>query len=158
MSKITCPTCGFDAICVVEATLAETGEQLSFPVGAVALEAEGFCFSLPDPEQDGSTTDEMAECYVCGRRGPLADFGFGAEAIAEAVVWPCAEQAQEGTLRLTLTVTYQTGGASQRDLAEMLEAVALAAVEKGLLTDDTAAEVLTWKADGAEVYTGESFA
>lgn len=153
---IRCPSCGFDAIYVVEATLASTGDVLTFAPATVALEAEGFYFSLPVHE-DSSTTAEVAECAACGRRGPLADFGFGEEEIAEEVVWPCAEHAQEVTLRLTVTVRYRTDGATQRELADLLERAALHAAEEGLLIGESPAEVLTWQADVAEVIS-ESFA
>lgn len=80
---IRCPLCSCAAIYVVEATLAETGAVLTFAPATVALEPDGFYFSLPVHE-DSSTTAEVAECAACGRCGPLADFGFGEAAEPEA--------------------------------------------------------------------------
>ena len=144
---IRCPTCGCDAIFVVEATPVETGVALTFPAGAILLEADGFCLPLPT-DQDGSTTDEVAECNVCGRRGPLADFGFGEEDPE-----PEAEKSASGeiTLRLTLTVTYRLTGQDLDEMAWHLCRVAALAADNGQLTGATDAEVLTWQANVAKV-------
>jgi len=144
---IRCPSCGFDAIYVVEATLVETGDWLLFKAGAVALETEGFYFALP-LHQDSSTTDEVAECRACGRRGPLADFGFGAEDPEPESEEPAG---YETTLRLTITVTYRITSQDLDALAWQLRRVATLAADNGLLTGETDAEVLTWQADVAEV-------
>jgi hypothetical protein len=85
----------------------------------------------------------VAECQVCGRRGALADFGFGAEAHAQ--------QPPEVPLRLTVTVTYQSNGATTPELTELPAATALHAAEEGLLTGASSAEVRHWQADVAEI-------
>ena len=149
---IRCPTCGFDAVYVVEATPIETGVALTFPVGAVLLEADGFCLPLPTGA-DGSTTDEVAECGACGRCGPLADFGFGdcGESAQEADREPEEPASYETTLRLTLTVTYRLTGQDRDEMAWQLRRVATLAADNGQLTGATGAEVQTWQADVAEV-------
>lgn len=50
------------------------------------------------------------------------------------------------TLRLTLDVTYTPNGVTVDELRERLENVATGAVNEGLITGDSAAEVQTWSA------------
>ena len=150
--RIRCPTCGFNTIFVVEVTFVATGETLHLPAKlAVFLEEEGFFIPLPSEIEDLSTIVEVAECQACGRRGSLADFGFGQQDAAKADDAVAGVQPKEVTLRLTLTVTYQTNGVAATALADLLETAALHAAEEGLLTGESPAEVLTWTADVAEI-------
>jgi hypothetical protein len=49
-------------------------------------------------------------------------------------------------LRLVLDIEYQLNGASEAELRDMLEDSVKYAMEQGLLTQETPAEIVEWKA------------